>query len=142
MDKLIVTNLPPYDGEYEFENLEFTFGELHKIKQMTGLRRGDFMDAVVSRDADLDIAFSLVVLERHGHTADPKILWAATPGSLTLVFGDDDEADDAAPLAKNESLSGGDSSNPASDNQENDQSPTGDQHSGTSATSAPGTSES
>jgi len=155
--KLIITGLGGIDGEYDLDiasMLELghpdtlTQGEAHKIKKATGLRLGELEDAVEAGDADMTLAFAIVVLDRAKKRYDVDALWDAPLGSVILEADQvdpSDEADEPDPLSPNgnsESLepntkNGGESGNPPSEpNPPNDPSPTGGQTSAT-PTSAP-----
>ncbi len=42
----IDTNIPALDGEFELDTSYFTNRELHMIKKLSGLRAGEFEEAV------------------------------------------------------------------------------------------------
>jgi len=107
-DKLIVNGLGrPFDGEYEFDVTGMlTLGhpdcltnrEGHRVKGMTGLRMGEFTDAVKAGDTDVIVALAAVVLARHGKQIDEDLLWDAPIGSgITIVPEEVPDEGDALP---------------------------------------------
>jgi hypothetical protein len=146
--KLVVTDVPGLDGEYPADITFFTNRELHKIKKMTGLRAGEFMEAFQAGDNDMVVALAVVVMEREGKEGAEDLLWDAPAGSVTLEDDEDEVVveDDALPPAQptetasepepsdsDRSESSGDSSRPVSVLPVSDQSLTGLPRSGTSA---------
>jgi len=80
----------------------FTNGELHLIKQVAGIRAGEFEDALEAGDNDLLVALASVAVRRNG-TARPTLeeLWDMDAGLISLVEHEPDEdptgaADEAA----------------------------------------------
>jgi hypothetical protein len=67
-DRIVISGVEAYDGEYEIDiTLEpLTNRELHTIKQISGLRLGEFQDAVRANDNDFYVALTVVALERAG----------------------------------------------------------------------------
>jgi hypothetical protein len=41
--------LPGWDGRYEFPDFSFTNGELYRIKQMSGIRAGELIEALEAK---------------------------------------------------------------------------------------------
>ncbi len=88
MNKLIVT-IPSLEGTYEFEDFSsFTNRELHRIKKMTGIRLGEFQEALEAGDNDLLVALSALILEREGKPVDDDVLWDAEAGALVFDFSE------------------------------------------------------
>jgi len=136
VSKLIVSNIEGLDGTYEFEDLSsLSNRELHRIKTLTGLRLGEFTDALAAGDNDLLVGLSVILLERIGKTVDEDLLWEAPGGSLVLDFSEDEDptqaearpaADDSPVRPGSEPRLTGESSSDASETlPENGQSPTG-----------------
>lgn len=88
MSAIIIEGIAPWDGRYEFD-WRFTNLELHRIKQISGIRAGELADAVAASDAAVIVAISAVVLDRHDKRADVDELWAGEGGSLRLEVGGD-----------------------------------------------------
>ena len=87
MNRLIIEGVPPYDGTHEFEDFtSFTNRELHRIKKQTGIRVGEFAEALEAGDNDLLVALATVILERTGIKVDDDILWDADAGAITMDF--------------------------------------------------------
>jgi hypothetical protein len=96
--KIIIKGLGPvWDGEHEFD-LDLTNRDLHEIKQISGVRAGEFEEAFEAMDNDLVVAVASIVLRKHGKRAPLDVLWDAPLGAIKL---DLDEAetveDDAGP---------------------------------------------
>lgn len=86
MSKLIIRDISPdLNGEYEYELGKFKNRELHFIKQETGVRAGEMVQAFRAGDNDLLVAIAAVVLARHGK-GDPhdiiEVLWDADTGGI------------------------------------------------------------
>lgn len=135
-DKLIVKGLGAIDGEYEFDLYELlgigtstslTNRELHRIKEMTGVRAGELIESLAAGDNDVVVGLAAVILTRNRRAFTDDLLWDA-PAESSLAFQlADREADPQTPTeeAETSSASGGVSSTPPSAKQENGQSPTG-----------------
>lgn len=142
IDKLVVSGLPPLDGEYPCDLIEMigigsaeslTVAEAHRVKKMSDVRQGELVDAVSAGDAAVIMALAAVVLTRSGKRYDEQRLLATKP-EVELVFqmGDrEDQEADADPPAiptpetGSPSVGGGNSSSDLSESLEPDQSPTG-----------------
>lgn len=98
MTAVVISGCPPWDGRYEFDDFSFTNRELYDIKQLSGIRAGELIEALEANDTSAYVGVALVVLRRHGHAADPDTLWKAKVGSITLDIGDEDAGEgDAVP---------------------------------------------
>lgn len=102
MAKITVKDVPPFDGEYEIDkNRLFNGDEWHLIKQVSGVRMGEFDEALEALDYDLLVAITAVNLCRHGKVTMKaalqavEVLRGAELGSIKF----DGEAD-AGPPAK------------------------------------------
>lgn len=104
MSKVVITDVAPFNGEYEIDLGTFNGFELHKIKVVSGLRAYEIDDGLRSGDYDLFVAVAAIALKRAGHQyADQAVeaLLAATVGKFKLVLGepetngDDPHADEA-----------------------------------------------
>lgn len=151
MPILRIDGVPPFDGDYEFDTT-FTNQELHLIKQETGVRAGELVEALLAGDTDLVVAIAAILLRRSGK-GDPRttlpLLWEATVGLITLDFSKEIAEDDALPPAngpadETDNDGGKQTSGPHSEGdsaiRQNGQSRTGHQRSDTGSTSAPVTS--
>lgn len=88
-----------YDGEYDFNPAEgFTNREWHIIKLISGVRQGEFDEALEAEDNDLVVAIGTIVLKRYGKEVDQDTLWDTKSGTITMEL-DEEEADaDPPPL--------------------------------------------
>lgn len=116
MAKLRVTGVPPYDGEYDLPT-SYTNGELHRIKQISGVPAGKLMDASQEGDIGVLVALAAVILERAGHQVNVQALWDASGDNFDI---EQDEAGEERPPA--EATSGGPQSKDAAVAEPNDQS--------------------
>lgn len=66
----------------------FTYRELQTIKTVTGLRPGDFENALTSGDPDIVIALAVICSGRAGHKITPDMLLDLEVGAISV---DDDE---------------------------------------------------
>lgn len=144
MDKVVIADVPPYDGEYDIDIGTLTNRELHTIKKVTGLRGGELAEGLVTLDTDVFLGIAYVALERHGHKPLAEVLYEATIGKIRLELGYDEvppsmpqekpNGKSDLPSEQNES-SGGDLKDD-SDSPESSPSPTGLRRSVTTALSA------
>lgn len=115
--KVVIDNIPPWNGEWPLADFYFTNRELHRIKQISGLRAGELIEALDANDSAAYVGVAVVALERAGKNIDPDEFWDAPVGSISLNL---EEADvDAVPLdvpAGDEPSESGAFSTPASDN--------------------------
>ncbi len=131
MDKIRVSGIRVYDGEYEFDPTYFTNKELHTIKRMAGVRAGEIGEAFAAGDTDLIVAFAAVALERAGKNVHEDTLWNARVGCIEFVADETAEVEGDPPTTGSEDEpsavndSSGSSSSALSDPQENGQSLTG-----------------
>ena len=97
-----VKDIPGAVGDYVLDPEEpFTNRELHKIKQMSGVRMGEFEDALGAADNDLLIAFTAIALKRAGRDVPDDALWDASTGAVVFVIPDTDDGDaDVPPSAE------------------------------------------
>ena len=115
MMTLVVKGCAPWDGRYEFDDFSFTNRELYEIKQLSGIRAGELIEALETNDTAAYVGVAMVVLQRHGHRLDPDDLWNAKVGSISIELGGaGDDADPQTPPPADEpgnatSGSGGDS---------------------------------
>jgi hypothetical protein len=148
-DTLVVQGFGSLDGDYRFDLLAFiregdpdalTYREWHRIKTVSGVRAGEFIEAWDAGDLSLQLAVALVVLGRKGKNVTESDLWDA-PGSSTIRYvidwdarketaeADDDDPPVSGPLADGESGSdttnGGKSLRPSLVSPETDPSRTG-----------------
>lgn len=157
--------VPPYDGEYEFDDdRSFTTRELRWIKQISGYRAGELQDGFEAGDADLVLALVVIAMNRAGKVDRDDVLDVADRLSdepvedddeksfvtITVTDGEDDEPDppespltldESSPSLSNEKTNGfGPDSSSISDPPETIPGPTGDLSSDTSPASVPTTS--
>ena len=144
MDKVVIQDVPPYDGEYDIDIGTLTNRELHTIKKVTGLRGGELAEGLVTLDTDVFLGIAYVALQRHGQEPLAEVLYEATIGKIRLELGYD-EVPPSTPQGKQngkddlpsaESASSGDDSKDDSESPENSPSPTGPHPSETTALSA------
>lgn len=135
------------DGEYEADLGYFTNRELHEIKKATGLRAGEFEEAMNSGDNDLLVVMAALMLERAGQKDVLEQLWDLPAGKISFDVSDEEipEEDDALPPASGpddepepsaEPASSGESSSNGGDPPESDPNLTGFLAFHTGATSA------
>ena len=113
--KLIVDGVPPWDGEYQFDDFSFTNRELYDIKQLSGLRASELIEALDANDTSAYVGVGMVVLRRHDMKLEADDLWNAKVGSIRIDIGDDADpptqtASEEKP-SETETSSGGDSAN-------------------------------
>lgn len=134
MDVIRIKGIQPYDGDYEVDFSRFTNRELHKIKVTTGLRTGEYNDALTAGDNDLITALAIVALRRNDVDVNEDIMWDADAGLISMVAGDEE---DVPPIQgpNDRQTSSGEDTSPGSDPQATPPSPTGTPDWPTSVTS-------
>lgn len=70
----------------------FTYREINKIKQETGLRPAEFEDALNTGDPSIVISLALICANRAGHRMTEADLFDLEVGAIS-VEGDEDDAD-------------------------------------------------
>lgn len=82
--KIIIKGVPGWDGSYDLDldAQPFTNGELHLIKQISGVRAGELREALDAGDNDVFVSFAMVSLERSGRPAPIKAFWDAPAASI------------------------------------------------------------
>lgn len=152
-DFLDVHGLGPIDGEYAFDMEEimgsFTYRELHKIKQIAGVRAGEIEDALVAGDSDVNLAFAIIILTRHGRRFNEDVLWdAPVDAGFTFRFAEREAAAEEDPTRpdtgggpSSSSNGSGDDTTTVSESLGNSPRGTGSPGSARSAAYAPATSE-
>lgn len=98
--KLTIEGIPPYDGDYSMDET-FTNREMHRIKELCGLRGGEVFDALVSADMGGYVAVATVLLERGGVIVDPDMLWDAPSGKIRLDASSSNGSDARPPDVTN-----------------------------------------
>jgi hypothetical protein len=98
MDKFVIKDVHPHvDGEYPFDLGEligsFTNREWNIVKELSGVRRGEFREALAANDNDVIVALVYIVLRRAGIEGKQIIdlLWDAAEGQIDYVEGDAEE---------------------------------------------------
>lgn len=84
MHKVTIDGIDAYDGEYELDIEQLTNGDLHTIKQLTGLRGGEIDDAIDAMDNDVVVGLAAVAIKRSGKPLVPQLLWDAKVGAIQI----------------------------------------------------------
>lgn len=100
-----IAGVAPFDGTYtlDFDDRPFSNREWHLIKQVSGVRMGEFADATAAGDFDLIVAFAAIALVRDGRVAKEMAaraadqLMDAESGSITVEVRDAEPADPTGP---------------------------------------------
>ncbi len=87
MPKIVIKDVPGLDGEYDLD-LSFTHRDFRTIKQLTGVRANEVMDALEAGDLDIIVAIAEIALQRAGKQHSVEQLWDAQAGSLILDVED------------------------------------------------------
>ena len=90
---VIIEGVAPWDGRYEFADFALTNRELYRIKQLSGIRAGELIEALEANDTAAYVGFAVAIMERNGVKLDPDDLWNAPVGSITIDLGSGDVAD-------------------------------------------------
>lgn len=106
MPTLKITNVGSYTGEYEFD-WAFTTREHHEIKQISGLRPTEYLDALMNGDAGFRVAVAATVLGRAGKTVDVETLWEAELKQLWIKLDEESDPDPPAEASLSSESSSG-----------------------------------
>ncbi len=82
---LVITGIPPYDGEYPIDDSGFTQKEYHFIKTVSGVRAGELQEAIQAGDVAVGVALTAITLERNGKVPMLSLLWEAKEECITVV---------------------------------------------------------
>ena len=88
MIAVVIEGIAPWDGRYEFEDFTFTNRELYRVKQVSGLRASELIDAIEANDTSAYVAVADVVLSRTDKKVPVDDLWNGPVGSIMLDFGE------------------------------------------------------
>lgn len=110
MSLIRVKGVPPWDGEYEFEeDRSFTTRELRWIKQIAGYLPASLDEGLEGGDADLVIALVVIAMQRTGKIAREDVLTVADrfadepvgeeDSFLTIIRDEAEEVADELPPA-------------------------------------------
>lgn len=134
MVKVTISGVFGVDGEYDLDTDYFTNRELHKIKQLTGVRAGELTEAINAGDSDLIVALASIALARNSKQVPDDALWEAPAGKIMIESVEEPVEGDALPPENSgaESSSGSEKSEPSGptsnvtgDSPVSDPSPTG-----------------
>ncbi len=94
MPALIIGGCGAWDGRYEFDDFAFTNRELYEIKQLSGVRAAELIEALEANDTAAYVGVAVALLKRQGKIPDADDLWDAKAGSLRIELnGDGADAD-------------------------------------------------
>lgn|SRR5574337_1508169 len=102
-----ISQIPPYDGEYELDiERAFTTRELRWIKQMSGYLPRTLQEGLEGGDADLFIALAVIAMERAGKVPREDVLQVADRlsdiplddenGKIQILAEEDDQSPPAS----------------------------------------------
>lgn len=96
--RLRIEGVPPYDGDYSFDESRLTNRDIHTIKVVTNVSPLDYDTAAAGGDTDFVVAFAIIALRRSGRfpKIDEDALWDAELGRITIL--DEEEAEAGPPL--------------------------------------------
>ena len=99
MPKIVITNVPGLDGEYELD-MNFTYRDFRTIKQVAGVRANEVMDALNAGDLDVIIALAEIALRRAGkaHQLDELLDADASDASISIDVSDMEVDESPPPL--------------------------------------------
>lgn len=91
----------PIDGVIEFDG-QLTVAEVHEIKKLTGLRPGEYFEAVTLGDPDIWVGYAVVGLAQNGVQVNPELLRQTRGAKITPLPDDDEDGEEALPPAQPE----------------------------------------
>lgn len=100
--RVVIKNVPPYDGEYPLDLSHMTVREVSTIKRISGYTPTEWEAAGERGDIDVIVAFAVVALTRSGRflpKVNEDVLWDSDVGRIDI---EEDEADDVDPPASSE----------------------------------------
>lgn len=68
-DKVTITGVPPFDGEYVFDVGQLNAREYHLIKQVSDVRANELDEAIIAGDVGVHIALAAIAIQQKGHPA-------------------------------------------------------------------------
>ncbi len=92
---LVIEGIHGLSGEYETDFSFFTNREWRTIKEIAGVRMGEFQTAMDAGDNDLIVALTVIALRRRNIDVNVDALWDAEAGKITMRT--DELEDDALP---------------------------------------------
>ncbi len=108
-DRIVITNIRPYDGEYDLElqDRPLTALEWRWIKKLAGYLPGTFRDGLEGSDPDLVCVLAVIAMYRSGRvdrqsapTVFDRISDAPFDGAAISLISDPVEEDDGRPPAE------------------------------------------
>jgi hypothetical protein len=91
MAKLVIDGISPsLDGAYETDFTYFKNREWRTIKELSGVRMGEFNEALEAGDNDLVVALAVIALRRRNIDVNVEALWEAPSWKITLSTEDAD----------------------------------------------------
>lgn len=90
MSKIVIEGVGPgYDGEHDIDFTKLTNRDYRTVKRVSGLRAGEFENAIVTRDLDLVVGLAIVAFAHEGKVCDEDVLLDAKAGTVRLLIGDE-----------------------------------------------------
>ena len=89
MPKIVITGVPGLDGEYPLD-MTFTHRDFRTIKQVSGVRANEVMDAINAGDLDIIVALAEIAMRRANKHHSIEDVWDAEAGSVTLDVTDEE----------------------------------------------------
>ena len=103
MDRIKITGIPPYDGEYPLDLDRFNHRELHTFKRLAGIRANELEDAFKAGDSDIIVCLAIIALHRANVAdVDEDLIWDAEVGKIDFIG-----EDEASPPAETPPASSG-----------------------------------
>ncbi len=100
MATLVIEGIHGLTGEYETDFSFFTNREWRTIKEISGVRMGEFQKAMDAGDNDLIVALTVIALRRRNVDVNVETLWDAEAGKITLNADVDVEGDALPPVSE------------------------------------------
>lgn len=94
--RVVIKNVPPYDGEYPLDLGHMTVREVSTIKRISGYTPQEWGAAGDRGDIDIVVAFAVVALTRTGRflpKVNEDVLWDSDLGRIDIADDEDEEAD-------------------------------------------------
>jgi hypothetical protein len=101
MPKIIISNVPGLEGEYDLD-MSFTHRDFRTIKQVAGVRANEVSEALNAGDLDIIVAMAEIALVRAGKVHSLDQLWDSEAGAITLDVADMEDAPDDPPPSGDE----------------------------------------
>lgn len=91
MARIKIEGVAGFDGEYPFEPGDFTYDDWNLIKQASGVRAGELIEALGANDITVVPALAVIAVRAAGKVVTLDYFRNQKAGSITLDLGGDED---------------------------------------------------